>query len=487
MSVTNLARVVALALLLAVGLAACAAISPAPTARPTAVPATPPAGAPTTLPGGATAVPTTAPNGGATAVPTAAPTGAPTVAPTARPAALIGPEWTPLVSGDPFNDGVEAVIAYKHAPADDTGRVVASEMVIVRRGADGQPRVFALVTTRAVFLNGSSSPISPQGGPDDRTTALLLDVTRPAQGVVIAPLGPSGEEMGSGITLVWNPVLNAIDLRILGDGPTGGWPGPGWQLAHEGDFNGDGKVEQVFFRPSGLQVDPAMRGPGYAAYTHVADEVIIAQVTPTHSYAVAQIDRTSVRAGRILATLVSPEQGPQNSPYGFLLAAPADAQTPLAVIPLNIAGNGYTQGFGLRWDAAEGDYRLSGAVQGDQPAPTTGQIKGVVGFPSEGVPPLDLYIVNADDPSRYYWAPMGYDAGNIFTMTVGAGRYYVVAYHTAEGGTMAGAYSEFSRCGLLVSCADHSLVIVDVPAGGSVEGVQVNDWYAPDGTFPARP
>jgi hypothetical protein len=295
---------------------------------------------------------------------TAQPTAAPTVAPTAEPAALIGPEWTLLVSGDPFNDGIETVIASKPAPSSD-GRVMATEMAIVRRGPDGQPQVRALVTTRAVYLNGSTSGISPQGGPDDRTTALLLDVTQPGVAIRVVPLGPSGEELGSGIALVWNASLEALDLQLLGDTPAGGWPGPGWQLAHEGDFNGDGLLEQVYFRPSGLQVDQAMRGPSYAAYTYVADEVIIAQVGPTHTYPMAQIDRTSVRAGRILATLVTPDQGPQNSPYAFLLAAPGEGQDALSVIPLNVVGNGYTQGFGLRWDDAAGDYRLSGAVMGD--------------------------------------------------------------------------------------------------------------------------
>jgi hypothetical protein len=112
-------------------------------------------------------------------------------------------------------------------------------------------------------------------------------------------------------------------------------------------------------------------------------DVFYAQVTPSHIFPVAKIDRSSVRAGRILATLTSSGQGPQNSPYAFLLAAPGEGE-PLSVIPLNAAGEGYTQGFGLRWDPAEGDYRLSGAVQGDPPAPTTGQISGALGYPSAG-------------------------------------------------------------------------------------------------------
>jgi hypothetical protein len=64
------------------------------------------------------------------------------------------------------------------------------------------------------------------------------------------------------------------------------------------------------------------------------------------------------------------------------------------------------------------------------------------------------------------------------------GTYTVVAY--AQGlGEAAGTAAV--SCGLRASCTDHSLVRVTMRGGETTSGVDVSDWYAPPGTFPARP
>lgn len=466
-------------MLLTAGLAACVTSQPAsvPTGKPTIA---------------ATTVPTSKPTALATAIPTSAPA-------TPVPAALVGPEWTLLATGDLHGDGVEIVIAYKptlvglsNRPANYADyNIAASEIAIVHRGVDGKPAIDAIVTTRAVFMGGSSTPATMQGsGPTSSTAALLLSLPSRDAALRVIPVGPNGDVVGGLFGFTWNSGSRVHELQQLGGAPNTpatGWPGPGWKQIHEGDFNGDGFVERVYYKPSSLQPDPTMRTPVYSKYTVVAEEVLIGQIEPNHAYPLATIDLSNVRGQGILATLVSPSQGPENSPYAFLLAAPSDADTPVAVIPLNVNGQGYTQGFGLRWDPAKGDYRLAGAVFGDPPQRSSGKISGRVGYPSEGVPPMDLYIVSVDDATHYYKVPVGGSNGSFFTLSVDPGRYHLIAYLTMNGNTMAGAYTEFSRCGLSVECADHSLITVAVAAGATVEGVEVTDWYVPAGSFPPRP
>jgi hypothetical protein len=61
---------------------------------------------------------------------------------------------------------------------------------------------------------------------------------------------------------------------------------------------------------------------------------------------------------------------------------------------------------------------------------------------------------------------------------------YVVG---AATGALVGGYTPAVACGLTVACTDHSLIRVAVPAGETVRGVDIRDWYAPPGTFPPRP
>jgi hypothetical protein len=115
-----------------------------------------------------------------------------------------------------------------------------------------------------------------------------------------------------------------------------------------------------------------------------------------------------------------------------------------------------------------------------------GSISGTVGYPSEGIPALTVYAFKQGELSTYYQVSTPANK-NIFTISdVPAGTYLVVAYpqNTSE---LAGGYTKAVPCGLLASCTDHSLIPVVVEAGKTASGVEVKDWYAPAGTFPAKP
>jgi hypothetical protein len=119
-----------------------------------------------------------------------------------------------------------------------------------------------------------------------------------------------------------------------------------------------------------------------------------------------------------------------------------------------------------------------------------GAISGRVGYPSDVIPPLAVFAIRVDDPGTYrvlhtQQAPPG---SSSYTMAaVEPGIYAVVGYVEGQGSNLAGAYTPAVSCGLDARCTDHSLIRVTVRAGETVTGVDVRDWYAGPGAFPARP
>ena len=335
----------------------------------------------------ATGLPTAA--AGATAVPTAIATGAPTAitaataapAPTARPApptavpppaALLGPEWNVLASGDLYGDGSDTAIGYigsdlavppPPAAYSDFG-VVATQLAIVQRNGAGQPWVRVHMTAGGTVLDGSTSPVMIEGGPNDRTLALRLSFPA-ANGILrILPVAPDGQPAASGVGFDYNGQTRNFDIHPLlapgagGDDPNG-WPGNGWQMVTMGDYNGDNVVEHVYYRPSSVLPDPSFASPAYAAYTLVASEVMIAQGDASNNTVLAAINTNGVQSDSLLLNLTNGAA----TPAAFMVAAPSENGLPVAVIPINANGQGYMQGFGLRWDASEGAYRIAGPPQ----------------------------------------------------------------------------------------------------------------------------
>lgn len=132
----------------------------------------------------------------------------------------------------------------------------------------------------------------------------------------------------------------------------------------------------------------------------------------------------------------------------------------------------------------------SGQLLKSTPAPTeapeNGSVSGVLGYPSEFIPPLAVYAISTTDSSRFFYVNTAENQGAFTIENVAPGTYYVVAYRTT-GRDDSGAWSRMVPCGLSVNCTDHSLIPVTVVAGETATGVEVRDWYAPEGTFPARP
>ena len=114
-----------------------------------------------------------------------------------------------------------------------------------------------------------------------------------------------------------------------------------------------------------------------------------------------------------------------------------------------------------------------------------GSIQGTLGYPASGIPELSVYAFEVGDNKKYFMVDTAANQTEFTIPNVTPGSYYVVAY--AKGYTVSGGYTKMVPCGLSVDCKDHSLIEVVVKSGELSKGVEVKDWYAPEGTFPKKP
>ncbi len=115
-----------------------------------------------------------------------------------------------------------------------------------------------------------------------------------------------------------------------------------------------------------------------------------------------------------------------------------------------------------------------------------GIILGSLGFPAEEIPELDVYAINVVDPELVFSTQTKINANNFVINNIIPGIYHVVAYDK-NNPSFSGGFTEAVACGLSVDCTDHSLINVQVKEGVISSGIEVKDWYAPTGTFPAKP
>jgi len=118
----------------------------------------------------------------------------------------------------------------------------------------------------------------------------------------------------------------------------------------------------------------------------------------------------------------------------------------------------------------------------------TGSISGDLGYPSEGIPALQIVAFNLDnylDNFPFYYIEVPENTFSYTIENLPIGSYQVVAYPSGED--FGGGYSEFVLCGQTVECRDHSLITVQVSAGQTTTDVNPVDFYAPTGTFPDNP
>lgn len=131
-------------------------------------------------------------------------------------------------------------------------------------------------------------------------------------------------------------------------------------------------------------------------------------------------------------------------------------------------------------------------AQTEQTAPAAeddqelGSISGALGFPSQGIPPLVIHAFKAGSAQSVTSITTQQNQMTYTIEGLAPGTYNVVAY-TASEPAMAGGYTKAVPCGLSVDCTDHTSFPIIITPGRKAVGIDLKDWYAPEGTFPAKP
>ena len=106
-----------------------------------------------------------------------------------------------------------------------------------------------------------------------------------------------------------------------------------------------------------------------------------------------------------------------------------------------------------------------------------GVIRGSLCFPSEMIPPMNLFFKNAVSGEIYEMPTL--ENQSTFEISVESGYYYAYAYLVSEP-NMGGGYTNAVACGLTIECSDHTMLAVEVLPGMTSEDVKICDFYAPE-------
>ena len=111
----------------------------------------------------------------------------------------------------------------------------------------------------------------------------------------------------------------------------------------------------------------------------------------------------------------------------------------------------------------------------DNQNPPEGDLAGQICYPSEGIPPLTVYIddVNSDYVLEYDTS-LNQSSLELDGVPVGTYVAYAFVKNIESDG---GGYTEAVPCGLDVDCEDHTLIEFEIKEGEVTTGVDVCDWY----------
>jgi hypothetical protein len=116
-----------------------------------------------------------------------------------------------------------------------------------------------------------------------------------------------------------------------------------------------------------------------------------------------------------------------------------------------------------------------------------GEESGTLMYPSSGIPSLRIVAFQVGT-SNYYYMDTAPGQSTYELDGFPPAKYHVVAYTFGSGAQgIAGGYSQMAPCGLQYGCNDHTLIEMVVTSGHITIGVDPEDYYAPQGTFPPDP
>lgn len=104
-----------------------------------------------------------------------------------------------------------------------------------------------------------------------------------------------------------------------------------------------------------------------------------------------------------------------------------------------------------------------------------GSISGEICYPSEGIPPLNVYfkeVVTLDVIEM----PTELNQSEYEINDIPTGTYVAYAYVDGIDGD-GGGYTQAVECGLTIDCEDHTLIEFEVLEDEVISGIDVCDWY----------
>ena len=125
------------------------------------------------------------------------------------------------------------------------------------------------------------------------------------------------------------------------------------------------------------------------------------------------------------------------------------------------------------------------------PGGQSGSISGTLSYPAESLPAMAVVAFQVGGGAgNYYYVITAQGQSTYQIDNLPVGSYQVVTYSLGGGGfpaDLAGGYTQFVPCGMQPPCSNHALMDVAVNAGQVTGNINPQDWYAPEGTFPANP
>ncbi|MBC8078601.1 MAG: hypothetical protein H7Y32_21170, partial [Chloroflexales bacterium] len=134
-------------------------------------------------------------------------------------------------------------------------------------------------------------------------------------------------------------------------------PDNGWQVSHSGDFNGDGLVETLLYRPSAISPRDGF-GDGELDANAIAVSAVQVQQEGAHGpWSLLTIDGSGANASDgVIATFAS-DARPQGA-AAFRMALGSGSGPLLYLLPLDENGNAFTQALQISWDETAHAYRV---------------------------------------------------------------------------------------------------------------------------------
>ncbi len=136
-------------------------------------------------------------------------------------------------------------------------------------------------------------------------------------------------------------------------------------------------------------------------------------------------------------------------------------------------------------DAAGNPFGSFYSVLFESPKPATeipgyGIVEGDIDYPAGRTPALIIYFLRTDESERY--ALHTNEGWTHFVNELPIGEYYVFARVLGDESDSGGGYTQAVKCGF--KCEEHMLQKVVIEEGKATMDINIQDWYAPAGTFP---